>query len=76
MSDKEKEKQLCFPSSVSLKNPALTAHGTERTQISYKNPPPRTPCSPDSGDSGRLGAREKGDSCVHSPTSMQPTPKP
>lgn len=35
MSDKEKEKQLCFPSSVSLflKNPALTAYRMETDQL-------------------------------------------
>lgn len=74
MSDKEEEKQLCFPSSVSLflKNPVLTAHRMERRQISNKNPPPRTPCGLDSSDSARLGAREKGHGCVYSPTLVQP----
>lgn len=78
VSDKEEEKQLCFPSSVSLflKNPALAAHRMERRQISNKNPPPRTPCGPDSSDSARLGAREKGHGCIYSPTLVQPPPKP
>lgn len=75
MSDKEKEKQLCFPSSVSLflKNPALTAYGDGSAT---KIPLQRTPCGSDSGDSARLGAREKGHSCIYSPTLMQLTPKP
>lgn len=77
MSDKEKEKQLCFPSSVSLflKNPALTAYRMETDQL-QKSPSKGHPVASDSGDSARLGAREKGHSCIYSPTLMQLTPKP